>query len=328
MEVIGPYDGAMAPSIDVVVLAYNRYDLTTSCLAHLAAQTIPHRVIVVDNGSTDDTRARLAVDWPAADVVALETNHGLPAASNLGVASGRGEIVVWLNNDVDCRPDFLERLVAPLVADPRVGSVASLMLAPGERTIDSIGLSADVTLAGFPRMHGLPADRARDAWPLLSVPAGTAAAYRRVAWEQAGGLDESLSSYMEDFELGLRLRAAGWACAAAPDAVGVHLGSATHGHRSAGQRRLGGFGRGYVLRRYGVLRGPHAARALLTEAVVVAGDLVISRDLAALGGRIAGWRAAAGASRRTAPPEAALEPTITLRASLNLRRGVYAAQPR
>ncbi len=50
----------MPPSIDVVIVAYNRYELTDSCLRHLDAQTIDHRVILVDNGSTDDTRARMA----------------------------------------------------------------------------------------------------------------------------------------------------------------------------------------------------------------------------------------------------------------------------
>ena len=76
-------------------------------------------------------------------------------------------------------------------------------------------------------------------------PAGAAAAYRRTAWEQVGGMDERIFAYMEDFDLALRLRAAGWRTVAAPDARGVHLGSASHGHRSASQRSHGGFGRGY-----------------------------------------------------------------------------------
>jgi GT2 family glycosyltransferase len=137
-------------------------------------------------------------------------------------------------------------------------------------------------------------------------------------------LDEALFAYSEDFELGLRLRAAGWKAAAAPDAIGIHIGSATHGHRSEFQRRHGGFGRGYLLRRYGVLRGRNAPRALLTEAIVVVGDVIISRDLAALRGRVAGWRAARGLPRRIAPPHEAIDHSIGLRASLDLRRGVYA----
>jgi GT2 family glycosyltransferase len=313
----------MPASIDVVIVAYNRYDLTESCLRHLRRQSRPHRLIVVDNGSTDDTRARLAGDWPDAQLECFDDNRGFAEACNRGVAAGDGEAIVLLNNDVDCREDFLERLTSPLDADPRVGSVASLMLQPGERTIDSFGLVADPTLACFPRLQGYPVEHAGDEHPLLTGPAGTAAAYRRSAWEQVGGLDETIFAYYEDFDLALRLRSAGWRTVAARDAVGVHLGSATHGHRSAWQRRHGGFGRGYLLRRYGVLRSAGALRALATEATVVAGDLVISRDAAALSGRLAGWRAGAPRPRLARPPADAIDRSIGLRDSFALRRGVY-----
>jgi GT2 family glycosyltransferase len=313
----------MTPSIDVVIVAYNRYELTDSCLRHLAAQTIEHRVILLDNGSTDDTRVRVAAEWPAVALESFEQNRGFAEACNRGVAVGSGEIVVLLNNDVDCRPDFLQRLIAPLKSDERVGAVAGLMLQPGERLIDSAGLAADVTLGGFPRLQGLELAQAGSPNPLLAGPAGTAAAYRRVAWEQVGGLDEGIFDYMEDFELALRLRSAGWGAVVATDAVGVHLGSATHGHRSAWQRRHGGFGRGYMLRRYELLRGRTALRTLATEAIVVLGDVLISRDLAALQGRLAGWRAARRLERLPRPPVEAIDQTIGLRDSLALRRGVY-----
>jgi N-acetylglucosaminyl-diphospho-decaprenol L-rhamnosyltransferase len=309
-------------SIDVVIVAYNRYELTESCLRHLQAQTLEHRVILVDNGSTDDTRERVRADWPDVHVEPFDENHGFPEACNRGVAAGTGEVVVLLNNDVDCRPDFIERLVAPL-RDPTVGSVASLMLQPGGERIDSIGLAADAVLAGFPRLQGLPAGCAGDPEPALTGPAGAAAAYRRIAWEQVGGLDETIYAYMEDFDLALRLRTAGWRAAAAPDAVGVHLGSATHGHRSSWQRLQGGFGRGYMLRRYGLLRGRSATRALATEAVVVLGDLWISRDTAALRGRLAGWRAGRSRPRLPLPPRESIDTHIGFRDSLAMRRGVY-----
>jgi GT2 family glycosyltransferase len=313
----------MPPSIDVVIVAYGRYELTDSCLRHLREQTIDHRVILIDNGSTDDSRARVRAEWPEVQLECFEDNRGFAEACNHGVAAGSGEIVVLLNNDVDARPDFLEKLVAPLEADPEVGSVAALMLAPGERLIDSAGLAADVTLACFPRLQGLDAEQANRERPVLAGPAGTAAAYRRSAWEHLGGLDEAIFAYMEDFDLALRMRGAGWRAVVATDAVGVHLGSATHGHRSAWQRRHGGFGRGYMLRRYGLLHGRTAPRTLATEAVVVVADLAISRDLAALRGRLSGWRAGSRAPRLSAPPADAVDHTIGFRDSLALRRGVY-----
>jgi N-acetylglucosaminyl-diphospho-decaprenol L-rhamnosyltransferase len=159
---------------------------------------------------------------------------------------------------------------------------------------------------------------------VLACPAGTAAAFRRSAWDATGDLDEHIFAYGEDFDLGLRMRAAGWETSAAPAAVATHVGSATHGLRSAWQRRKGGFGRGYLLRRYGVMKTRNAVRALITESIVVIGDLLISRDLEALKGRLEGWRAAKGQPRLPMPPPGVIDPRITFAESLRLRRGVYA----
>ncbi len=315
---------AVAPTIDVVVPVHGRYALTDRCLRHLAGQTIAHRVIVVDDGSPDDTVARLQRDWPGATIVELGANHGYTGAVNRGVAAGEGEVVVLLNNDVELRDDCLERLIAPLRGDARTGSVASLMLEPGEQTIDSVGVTVDVTLAAFARLQGMSAARADDREPVLAGPEGTTGAYRRTAWEQVGGFDETIRAYMEVVDLALRLRTAGWRAACAPDAVGVHLGSGTYGRRTVDQRRLSGFSRGYLLRRYGVLRTRAAPRALLTEAIVAAVDAALQRDLAAPRGRLEGWRAARGRGRHPWPPSEALDAGISLRASLALRRGSYA----
>jgi len=313
----------MTTSIDVVIPVRNNFALTDSCLRHLQAQTLPHRVIIVDNGSTDGTGELLCQHWPKAHVERFDHGLSFAAACNHGAAVGVGAIIVLLNNDVDCRPDFLERLTAPLRSDSSVGAVAGLMLQPGEERIDSVGLCADVTLAGFPRLAGLPAVRASDRHPLLVGPAGAAAGYRRAAWVEVGGLDEGISAYLEDFELSLRLRAGGWRTVAAADAVGVHLGSATYGRRSPLQRRLFGFARGYMLRRYGLLRGRHAVRTLATEAVVVLADFLISRDFSAASGRIAGWRSARRLPLRPRPPADVVDTSIRFSDSLALRWAVY-----
>ena len=314
-------------SIDVVVPTFNRFDLTARCLRDVAAQTRPCRLIVADDGSTDGSPQRVAALRPDAVVVRHAANGGGVRACNAGVAAGDADVVVLVNNDVECRPEFLERLVAPLERDAAIGSVAALCVRPDGRHIDSVGLTADVTLSGFPRLHGRPLGDAAATRPALTGPTSTAAAYRRAAWEQLGGFDEGLSAYVEDLDLALRLRAAGWGAAAATDAIAMHHGSATFGHRSARQRRLGGFGRGYVLRRYTLLRGKGSLRVAATEAVVVLGDALLARDLAAARGRIAGWRAAASHAPRSRPPHDAIDASITMRDALALRRVVYCGRP-
>jgi N-acetylglucosaminyl-diphospho-decaprenol L-rhamnosyltransferase len=182
-------------SIDVALVAYNRYDLTRSCLEHLAAQTREHRLLVCDNGSTDGTAERIAADRPDARIVRTQDNRGFAQACNAAAALDDADVLVLLNNDVDCRPDFLERVVAPLEVDPAVGSVAALCIRPDEQRIDSIGLTTDATLSGFPRLQGHPVADAASPHPVLVGPAGTAAAYRRRAWDAVGGLDERIFAY-------------------------------------------------------------------------------------------------------------------------------------
>jgi len=313
----------MTPSIDIVVPVHNHWELTQRCLAHLRAQTVAHSVIVADNGSTDGTPQHLRETFPEIRVIELGANLGFPVACNRGVRAGSADIVVLLNNDVDCRPNFLERLVAPFARDERLGSAAARLLTPGGERIESFGLAVDPTFAGYPRLRGSPAEDTRLELVLVG-PSGAAGAYRRGAWEEVGGLDEGVFFYGEDVDIALRLRAAGWSTAAVPDAVAIHAGSASAAHRSAWQRYQGGFARGYFLRRYGVLRSRVAPRAAATEALVVIGDaIVFSHDLAALRGRIAGWRAAAGKARVARPPRDAIDSRITFRKSVALRVGVY-----
>jgi len=311
-------------TIDVALVAFRRWDLTHSCLTHLAAQTVAHRVQLCDNGCDEHTTERVRAEFPDVTVVTLAQNMPYPVACNAAVAAGDSELVVMMNNDVDARPDFLERLCAPFDADPRLGSAASVLLVPGEDRIDSVGLVADPTLSGFPRHQGRPPAAAAAPRPRLSGPAGAAAAFRRSAWREVAGLDERIPAYLEDLDLALRLRVAGWSSTVALDAIAVHVGGATFGRRSPDQRRRFGYSRGYLLRRYGLLTGRQAPRTAVTELLVCVGDLALSRDLAATRGRVAGWRAAAGLPRRPRPPADAIASEIGLRQSITRRRASYA----
>lgn len=275
-------------------------------------------MIVVDNGSADNTVEVVRERYPTAHLVELDRNYGFAGGVNRGVEQGNGQFVVLVNNDVECDPNFLEQLVAPF-DDGRVGSVAGLLLRPGRKTIDSFGLECDATLAAYPRFVDAPyPDTLVDEEGLLG-PSGGAAAYRREAFEAAGGLDEGMFAYMEDVDLALRLRELGWTAAGAPEATGIHLGSATFGHRSRPQVEIAGASRAYMLRKYGILgRGlTTAAWALAFEVGVTVVDAVMARDLAAARGRVNGWRAAA--SRRARIPEGAVNPKLGVREGFRRR---------
>jgi N-acetylglucosaminyl-diphospho-decaprenol L-rhamnosyltransferase len=291
--------------VDVVIPTWRARDLLRRCLSALRADHSSKRVTVVDNASGDGTREMVRDEFPEVTLVELPENTGFGRAVNAGVRAGLGEAIVLINNDVLVAPGFVDAIIAPLAA-PRVGMVAGLTTIPETDLVDAFGIELDRALLSYNRARnapvGTPAGR-------LAMPSGGAAAYRRAAWEAAGGFDEAFFAYGEDLDLGLRLRSLGWDAAEAPTARAVHLGGATAGVDSPLQRELAGFARGFLLRRYGILRSRAAARALTMEALVVGWGLIRHRTLVPLRARASGWRAA-GRGDQHALPSATVEHAI------------------
>lgn len=224
--------------------------LLLEALTSLAGQTVDHDVVVVDNASSDGTAAAVAERFPEVRVVRSEENLGFGRAVNRGVETVDTPIVILVNNDVVCEPDFVERMLAPF-ADDRVGLVAGVLLQhDAPELVDSAGIELDPTLRSWDRLWNRPAAELADGAPL--GPCGGAAAYRMRAWREVGGFDDAFFAYWEDVDLALRLRLAGWRCAFAGDARVLHKHGQTLGAASPAQRRLEAFGRGFVLARYRV----------------------------------------------------------------------------
>jgi N-acetylglucosaminyl-diphospho-decaprenol L-rhamnosyltransferase len=286
-------------------------------LQSLRDQTDSVDVVVVDNGSSDDSVAATRADFPEVELLELGENLGFGTALNRAIATHPAEAIILVNSDVECRPDFCAALVRRLDRD--VDMVAGVLLQerdPG--LIDSAGVVADRTLMGFDYLHGQPATAAAEAADPLG-PTGGAALYRRSAFEAVGGFDERIFLYYEDLDLALRLAARGGRCRLAGDAQALHAYSASLGAASAAKYARTGWSRGYMLRRYGVMRRPlPAVRALACESAIGLGQALRDRTPAGIGGRVRGFRAAAGLPRRDVGSAPLLD--ITMREALSLRR--------
>jgi len=266
-------------------------------LRGLAQQTQPADVVLVDNGSSDDSVELARGELPGIKVLELGENLGFGPALNRAVAAHPADAVILLNNDAEPEPRFVEALLDGLGGG--VDSVAGVLLQErAPELIDSAGVVADATLMGFDHLHGEPVETAAAA-PGPLGPTGGAALYRREAFEAVGGFDERIFLYYEDLDLSLRLAAAGRRCRLAPEARALHAYSASLGAASAAKYARTGWSRGYMLRRYGVMRNPRLAlRALACEGAICAGQLLKDRTAAGLKGRLRGWRDGEGLEPR------------------------------
>ncbi len=256
-----------------------------------------HQTIVVDNGSNGGVGQ--AVDGLAGvEVLRLEHNAGYTGAINLGVERADGDVVVLLNDDCVVDAGFVEKIVAPIDPGDGVVMAAGVMRDWRDRSlIDSAGMELDQTLLVFDYLNGEPVSRLGGGVADPIGPSGAAAAFDRASFRSVGGFDEGLFAYWEDVDLVLRLRRLGLRCALAPDAIGDHEHSATLGSGSARKNYLMGYGRGYVLRKWGVLDGRRTGSVLLREGVLCAGQAVVDRNLAGVRGRLRGYREAPATER-------------------------------
>jgi GT2 family glycosyltransferase len=195
------------------------------CLDSLAEQTRPpSETVVVDNGSVDGSLELLSASYPGVRVLELGRNTGFAHAANRGIEAVEADAVALVNTDVELARDWLARLTAVLEADARLAAVACKMvdMADPARLYDA----GDVL-----RRDGACEQRGRfelddgrfDAPGELFAACAGAALYRRSAVVGVGGFDERFFTYLEDVDLGLRLRLAGWRCAYEP-AVARHAG--------------------------------------------------------------------------------------------------------
>jgi glycosyltransferase involved in cell wall biosynthesis len=187
------------PLVSVVIPTYNYGHYICETIESVLGQTYsPIEIIIVDDGSTDDTKERLAAYGDRVRGI-HQQNRGLSAARNTGIQAARGEFVALLDSDDLWLPDKLERQVAAAVAQPDIGLVAT------ERfSIDETGRRLDYVAESCSR-GGLNEFTVRD---LLEFPAFSPSSVlaRRDCLLAVGGFNEGLQG-VEDMDMWVRIAA-------------------------------------------------------------------------------------------------------------------------
>jgi GT2 family glycosyltransferase len=228
-------------TVSILITTYNSAKYLKTCLESALQQDYPDReIIIVDNASSDGTRAVLREFETRLRVIYNDTNRGFAAGQNQAIAQARGDWLFSLNPDVMLKPDFLSTLLAvpgQLAAThigEQIGVLCGKLLrwksaASNERsqTIDSTGIYFRRNLRHLDRGSD-EIDRGQYERREYVIGATAAAAlYRRTMVEDisVGGefFDEDFFAYREDADLAWRAQLMGWSCLYVPEAVAWHV---------------------------------------------------------------------------------------------------------
>ena len=216
---------AAAPVVSVIIPVFNNLALTRACLDSIARTpaAVTFEIIMVDNASGDGTTEFLREQETAGRIrlITNPRNEGFSRACNQGAQAARGSLLLFLNNDTQVTPGWLDAL-ADAAGRPNVGMV-------GAKLLYAIG---SIQHAGITFINGLPDHRHRHAaadapevneFLELDMVTGACLMIRRELILQLAGFDEAYRNGVEDIDLCIRARAAGWKVVYEPKAVVYHL---------------------------------------------------------------------------------------------------------
>lgn len=219
--------------VGAVTVNYNAGEHLVRCVRSLKADRIDE-IVVVDNGSDDDSLAKLESEHPDVRVIHMP-NPGLGAATNAGVATLDVDAVFILNPDTEVRPGTVDKLKAVLEADGEVAIVGPRVDNPDGSRYPSVRRFPSFLDGAGHAIFGMlaPGNRWTRRYRMddmgdiharyVDWVSGSAMFTRKSAFESVGGFDEGYFMYMEDTDLCWRLHKAGWKIYYQPDAVIMHV---------------------------------------------------------------------------------------------------------
>ncbi len=216
----------------IIILVHNQLELTQTCLTSIQRNTPePHEIIIVDNGSTDDTPAFLRqYQAKHADVRVIrnEENVGFAAGNNQALALARGEFILFLNNDTVVSSGWLGELLRVMKSAPEVGLVG-----PVSNRVSGPQLVQDVPYRDMPEFEAFAAEwAAQHRGESVSFPrlVGFCLLARRAVIDRIGGWDERYDiGNFEDDDFCLRAAIAGFDARIAQGVFIHHMGGQTFG---------------------------------------------------------------------------------------------------
>ncbi len=223
------------PPVSIIVLNWNAGNLLDRCLSALLELNYPEFTItLVDNASTDGSLQLVQERFSTVRIIRNDRNVGYSAGNNLALREIDQPFVAILNPDVFVAPDWLLTQVEAMKGDSTIGITGSKLYYPGETLIQHAGGYLTLPRALTGHYGYLEEDHGQ--WQAMHDVAyviGAAFLIRRSLFEQVGLFDEGYFMYFEDVDLCYRARRGGFRVVYVPEAVGIHIESATSKKGSA-----------------------------------------------------------------------------------------------
>lgn len=236
----------MKPNVAVVIPNWNGADFIGDCLKSLTKQSLKPRIVVVENGSTDNSIEVIKQVCPEAEVLKFPDNAGFAGGVNRGIRpllEDGVEYIILFNNDAIADKDWVKNLVNAAEAHTDVGIVTGKFMRTDKQHIDSTGDQYSTHAMPFPRGRNQVDTGQYDKAEYVFGATGGASLYRAKMLQAIGLFDEDFFAYFEDVDISFRAQLAGWKVWYQPTAVAYH-------HVSATSSKLGSFSRYHSVKNF------------------------------------------------------------------------------